>query len=276
MTAEAPLRIKEIVDKTTVFFKQKNFSSPRLDAELLISDVLKIKRIDLYLKFDQPLSEGEVSLCREVVRRRANGEPVAYILNKRDFYGFSFYVDPHVLIPRPETEHLVEEILLYLNDKEDSRILDLGTGSGCIAISVLKNKPRAQATMVDVSVGAIEVARRNATDLAVLERCEFKHWNATETLQAESEGYDVIVANPPYIAPHDPLLEENVKKFEPAQALFAEDEGLRFISQWSKSQAPHLKPGGMMIFEIGASQGPSAKDIFSKLQIFRHPKKQAV
>ena len=268
MPSEAPLKIKDIVDKTTLFFKQKDFASPRLDAELLISDILKLKRIDLYLKYDQPLSEQEVRLCRDVVRRRASGEPVAYILQRRDFYGHTFYVDPHVLIPRPETELLVETAESFLKSMSSPRLLDLGTGSGCIAISLLKSLPQAQAVLVDVSDGALQIARKNAHALEVEGRCEFRLWNASETLTPDTSDFQLIVANPPYISPQDPDIESNVKKFEPSLALFAEDNGLEMIRSWAKAQVQYLQSGGLMIFEMGAHQGPSVRQIFSEMKVF--------
>jgi release factor glutamine methyltransferase len=272
-TQVVPPKIKEIVDKTTIFFKQKNFHSPRLDAELLIAEVLKLKRIDLYLKFDQPLTEPEVSRCRDVVRRRAAGEPVAYILNRKEFFGFGFYVDPHVLIPRPETEILVEEVLEYLKTKSDPvRILDLGTGSGCIPLALLKSHNNAHAVLVDISDGALGVAQKNARDLEIAERCEFKLWNANESLTADFGMFDVITANPPYIDPESQDIEEAVKKFEPSVALFAAAKGLELIDKWSKAQTHLLQPGGLMIFEIGHDQGPAAQNLFEKLGVFSNIK----
>ena len=130
----------EILQKTTQFFKDKKIDSARLDAELLIADALKLKRIELYIKFEYPLTEGEIQICRDFVRRRAQLEPVAYILGKKDFYNESFIVKFGVLIPRPETEGLVEEVLRWQKERNLSEpaIVDLGSGSGCIGLSVLK------------------------------------------------------------------------------------------------------------------------------------------
>jgi release factor glutamine methyltransferase len=268
MTSEV-LKIKDVLDKTTAFFKQKNFSSPRLDAELILAEALKIRRLDLYLKFDQPLQETELQKCREFVKRRSQGEPVAYILGRREFYGLAFSVSPHVLIPRPETEILVEKVLEFVKElKVPPRILDLGTGSGCIALSLLKNCPGAQALMVDISDGALQVAKQNAEALGLLDRCEFLQWNASLALPPECGSFDIIVGNPPYIAPNDPDVEPGVKNFEPASALFAQEEGLEFIRAWSASQAPYLAANSMMIFEMGSKQALAAEKIFSDLKVF--------
>ena len=144
------MKLKEVLDKSIQFFKDKKFESARLDAELLISHALKLERMQLYLKFDSPLTEKEVSDCREVVRRRSQGEPVAYITEEKGFYGLTFKVGPGVLIPRPETELLVEQALEFIkqNKLEAPKILDLGAGTGCIGFSILKNIP--QATLVCV------------------------------------------------------------------------------------------------------------------------------
>jgi release factor glutamine methyltransferase len=137
------MKLKEVLDKTTAFFKDKKLDTPRLDAELLLSHGLKLDRIQLYMKFDQPLSDEELATCRELVRRRSQGEPVAYIQGSKEFYGFSFEVNSHVLIPRPETEHIIDEALKWATDKDrELKILDLGTGSGCVGLTLLKKFPQ--------------------------------------------------------------------------------------------------------------------------------------
>ena len=255
--------LKEIVDKSIQFFKDKKIPSARLDAEILISKALNLKRIDLYLKFEQPLSEQEISKCREFIKRRSLGEPVAYIINEKDFFGHTFYVDKNVLIPRPETELLVEAAAqwAFQYPEQELKILDLGTGSGCIALSLLKKLPKARATLVDISVDAIEVAKQNAVNLGVLNRCDFLCSNATDL--SFKNIFDIVIANPPYISVDSISLEENVKKYEPSLALFAEENGTSKIKAWAKkSKLAYLAHNGWMGFEIGHDQGQEILSFF--------------
>ncbi|MEK2643728.1 peptide chain release factor N(5)-glutamine methyltransferase [Bdellovibrio sp. BCCA] len=271
------MKLKEILDKTTAFFKDKKIESPRLDAELLLAHGLKLERIQLYLRFDQPMKEEELAVLRELVRRRASGEPVAYILGYRDFFGHRFEVNSDVLIPRPETEHVVEEVIQWAKDKEPNLgFIDLGAGSGCIGLSLLKEFPEARLISVDLSEKALGVAKRNADSLGVSDRVKFIHADAGNhdvVMSAYKEfvgkdKVDALVSNPPYIAHNDPAVEENVKKFEPNSALYAEAEGLALLKNWSQVYACHLKSPGIMLMEMGMTQGPAMKEHFADLKIF--------
>lgn len=255
------MKIQEVLTKTTQFFKDKKIPSARLDAELLIASALKIKRIELYLKFDQPMKEDEVSACREVVRRRGTGEPVAYILNEKGFFGLDFFVDERVLIPRPESELLVEEALKILDQSESPKIMDLGSGSGCLAISILAKLPSATAVLVDRSAEALEVAKMNADKNAVMDRCEFIH-SSVQDINIEAGSIDLIVANPPYIRIGDPELHPEVEKFEPHVALFGGETGLDEVKAWLPKAMSTLRAGGQLLMEIGADQGAIVKDEF--------------
>lgn len=271
------MKLKEILDKTTAFFKDKRIDTPRLDAELLLAHGLKLERIQLYLKFDQPMKDDELATLRELVRRRAQGEPVAYILGHRDFYKYRFEVGPAVLIPRPETEHVVEEVLEWAKDKPaDLGLLDLGCGSGCIGLTLLKELPEAKLVAVDLSAEALDLAKRNAESLGVQDRVRFVNidagnydvvLSAYKELIGKSE-IDVLVSNPPYIAPEDPQVEANVKKFEPAMALFAEEHGLALLKKWAQAYSGYLATPGMMVMEMGMSQGPAMQEYYSGLNIF--------
>ena len=273
------MKLKEVLDKTTAFFREKKIETPRLDAELLFAHSLKLERIQLYLKFDQPLSEAELSGLRELVRRRAQGEPVAYILGYRDFFGHRFEVNASTLIPRPETEHIVEEVVKWAKDKDRAyTILDLGTGSGCLGLTLLKELPNAKLISVDVSEGALAVAQRNAASLEVTDRVRFIHADANNTDQVMAsfkdfmgqEFIDILVSNPPYIAPNDPDVQENVRKFEPSSALFAEDGGLALLKNWSKSYSPFLAKDAIMLMEMGMTQGSAMQSHFKSLDIFKN------
>jgi release factor glutamine methyltransferase len=264
------MKLKEVLDKTIQFFKDKNIDSPRLDAELLFAHGLKLsQRIQLYLKFDQPVTEEELTVCRELVRRRVQGEPVAYILGTKDFFGLSFKVTPAVLIPRPETEHIIEAALKWAEDKEaEYNIVDLGAGSGCIGLTLLTKLPNAKLVSVDISEPAIEVAKANAESLGVSERVRFVLADAADADKVAAGKIDILVSNPPYIASDDKDVEENVKKFEPEIALFAPENGLGFLIGWSKKYSPFLAKKSIVLMEMGMSQGPAMKKAFEDLAVF--------
>jgi len=264
------MKLKEVLDKTIQFFKDKNIDSPRLDAELLFAHGLKLpQRIQLYLKFDQPVTEEELATCRELVRRRVQGEPVAYILGTKEFFGYSFKVTPAVLIPRPETEHIVEAALKWAQDENSEyNIVDLGAGSGCIGLTLLKKLPNAKLVSVDISENALEVAKANAESLGVSDRVRFVLADAADADKVAAGKIDILVSNPPYIASDDKDVEENVKKFEPEIALFAPENGLRFLIDWSKKYTPFLAKKSIVLMEMGMSQGPAMKKAFEDLGVF--------
>lgn len=267
------MKLKDVLEKTTHFFREKGFSSPRLDAELLLADALKVDRVRLYIDFERPLKEDELTTCRELVRRRGTGEPVAYILNRKGFFGRLFDVGPGVLIPRPETEHLVEAALDGIKKMgiENPRIVDLGCGSGCIGLTLLSEIPTAELWAVDQSPVAIETTKRNANELGVGSRAFLAEGDAAEAdalMETVGGSFDVVVANPPYIDPADPQVEGNVKAFEPATALFAGDQGLQYLKAWSSAFAKHLNSPGLMLMEMGYEQGPAMKKHFEDLGVF--------
>lgn len=256
------MKIQEVLDKTTKFFRDKSIESARLDAELLISSALGLRRIDLYLKFDQPLREEELEKCRGLVKRRTQGEPVAYILRRKEFFGFDFLVDSRVLIPRPETETLVELALDILKKIEKPRLVDFGCGSGCIGLSLLKVCPESEAVLIDASAEALDVTRINAEALGVADRAQFLHQRVQDF---NGQDFDLVLGNPPYIAPEDPAVDENVRKFEPASALFADENGTQQIREWAERAFVSLGFAGTALFEIGATQGEAAKNIFTQM-----------
>ena len=263
------MKLKEVLDKSTQFFKDKKLDSPRLDAELILAHALKLERIQLYLKFDQPLSDEELTTCRELVRRRSQGEPVAYIMENKDFYGCTFKVNSSVLIPRPETEQLVESALQWVeeNPQENYNIVDLGTGSGCVGLTLLKKIPNSHLTAIDISEKALEVAKANAESLAVADRVDFIQADAGQ-MECQLRKIDILVSNPPYIANDDAAVEENVKKFEPSTSLFAKDNGFSFLREWSVKYAPFLNDKAIVVMEMGMSQGSEMKSHFEKLKVF--------
>lgn len=263
--------LQEVLTKTTQFFKEKKLDSPRLDAELLLSAMLKIKRIDLYLKFDQPVSEDELIKCREAVRRRSAGEPVAYILGFKDFMDYRFFVDQRVLVPRPETELLAESAISWMKKQNTSNldILDMGCGSGCLGLSIYKkieessDEKKVKVSLLDISEDALKVSRINSENLNCSVSCNFILQDAGEINAKES--FDLIVANPPYIAHDDLRVQESVKKFEPHLALFANNNGFESIERWSQSAFVALKNGGYIGFEVGDGQAQRLFDLWNSM-----------
>lgn len=276
--------IKEILTKTTEFFKNKGFDSPRLETEILISTALNWQRMKLYLNHEYDLNETELTACRELVKRRASGEPSAYIVGHKGFYKHDFKVSPAVLIPRPETEELVEQAVAWANANAPSaRVVDLGTGSGAIGLSVLAALPQSQLLAVDISEDALKIAEENSleihgtdlktTDKDLNERAHFLLKDAglvtMSDLQERLGGAaDMVLANPPYISEDDPEIQTNVKKFEPHQALFSAENGLQHIRSWASVAAEIARPGAFVMFEIGHEQGTVAKEIFEQVGSF--------
>ncbi|MEK6628513.1 MAG: peptide chain release factor N(5)-glutamine methyltransferase [Bdellovibrionota bacterium] len=260
------MKLKEVFEKSVQFFKDKKIDNARLDAELLISHALKIERVHIYVKYEQPLSETEITNCREAIRRRVQGEPVAYITGEKGFYGEMFSVGEGVLIPRPETELIVEEALAFikLKDIKEPKILDLGAGSGCIGFSILKNCKTASLISIEKSEAAYKYLANNQERLKLTERSQIVLGDVLD-VKLSIQKFDIIVANPPYIAENDPQTELNVKKFEPHAALFCERNGYAASFDWSAKFKDTLNSPGMMLFEMGHQQGAELKQHFEKL-----------
>jgi release factor glutamine methyltransferase len=267
--------VKDVLQKTTQFFRDKGIDTARLDTEILISEALHWERMKIYLNYEYPMKEEELSACRELVRRRAAGEPVAYILGKKDFYKHTFKVSPAVLIPRPETETLVEETVIALREASEAsdadlpRIIDFGTGSGCIGLSLLAELPDADLLAIDISPEAIAIAQENATAIDVHERAKFmtadiSTLDTAAILKLMGGPVDAVVANPPYISFEDPTVEANVKKYEPGSALFSDENGLAHVRTWAAKAAELVREGGWVMFEIGHDQGNGAGQIFAR------------
>lgn len=252
--------IVKILDWTRQYFADKGIENPRLDAEILLCAVLSCPRINLYVHFDQPLKADELAKYREFVLRRGRQEPLAYILGEKAFMNYTFKVTPAVLVPRPETELLVET-LIELNDSSNKiRILDLGTGSGAIIISLLSLLPLSEGTAVDISPAALAVATENAERIGVRERFTPVLSDLYSKLAA-GERYDVIVSNPPYIPTEDiTTLAADVQK-EPKGALDGGKDGLDFYRRIIAGASEHLLPGGLLAFEIGIHQSDAVTQL---------------
>lgn len=252
--------IGKILKWTEEYFQKYNIENPRLDAEVLLGYVLNKERIFLYVHFDQPLDSEELAKFKECIKKRAMKMPVAYITGVREFMGLDFKVTEATLIPRPDTEILVEtamERLKKITGNEagtGKRFADLGTGSGAICLSILNYMQEIKAVTVDISPEAIKVAKENADNFGVADRIEFLEGDFLKPLENKGK-FTAILSNPPYIPKNDILgLEADVKNFEPMGALDGGVDGLDFYRQLLVKGANYIEDGGFLAIEIGINQ----------------------
>ena len=250
------LNIKDILDKSTEYLQSKGIESPRLNAEWLLAHTLSKKRIELYLQFDRLLTESETDEYRSLLKERLNSKPLQYIIGEVDFMGIRLNVDKNVLIPRPETEQLVEIALERLKSHNGKalKILDVGTGSGNIAIALAKFLPAAVVTAIDLSAEAIDVAKQNAEENEVADRIEFFVHNIKSDEFSHS-GYDMIISNPPYIS-FDTMssLSADIREWEPESALTDFSDGLDMIKEVINLSMGRLNENGIILIEIGGNR----------------------
>ncbi|RPI71392.1 MAG: peptide chain release factor N(5)-glutamine methyltransferase [Ignavibacteriales bacterium] len=258
------LTVLNAITLSTEFLEKKEIESPRINAELLLAHALKCRRIDLYLSHDRPLSEEEINIYREFIKRRSKSEPLQYITGKVEFYGLEFKVNPSVLIPRQETEVLVETIINSVNTTAKIKILDIGTGSGNISISLARNLINAEIKTIDDSESALETAVENARLNNVFEKINFAKFDIKSS-ELPGVQFDIIVSNPPYIAEEEfPKLKDELKIFEPKTALTDFSDGLSYYRIISGKAGKMLNTGGRIFFEVGAGQAEYVRNILSQ------------
>jgi release factor glutamine methyltransferase len=245
--------IRALMEWTERHFQQKGIESPRLEAQLLLAHALECRKTELYTRWDEVIAEDKRGKFRDLIRRRLEGCPVQYLLGYREFFLLQLEVTPAVLIPRPETELLVTEALNHLKSRESPRVLDIGTGSGCIAIALARRHKSAQLIATDISAEALEVARRNAARHGVAERIRFVHGDLLEPLG--DERFEMIVSNPPYVSgPEYTELAAHVREFEPRLALDGGPDGYAVYNRLIPAAAERLDFGGVLLLEIGSRQ----------------------
>ncbi len=252
--------IRKVLTWTTQHFEKRQVDSPRLTAEVLLSHVLQVGRVRLYVDLDRPLSKEELGTFKAIIERRLGGEPTQYLTGAREFYNRTFKVDARVLIPRPETELLVEAALRMLPKDAPSRALDVCTGSGCIAISLAAERPLATVVATDLSPDACALARENAKALKVDDRVTVLHGDLFAPVPPDAR-FHVVVSNPPYIDTAEiPTLAPEVRR-EPKLALDGGPDGLVAIRRVVTGARRWLEPGGLLAMEIGETQGPSVLEL---------------
>ena len=260
MTEAKAWTIRDLLKVTSDYLKQKDIESPRLSAEVLLAHILALDRVQLYLRFDQPLNEEEVSRYRALVRRRLSREPLQYITGSQEFWSLDFEVGPSVLIPRPESELLVETALsLYREARiphtDHPRLLDLCTGCGALAVALAREIPEAAIWAIDLSEDALAMARLNAAKHGVADRVEFMTGDLLQSARDRNLTFDVIVSNPPYIR-SDALesLPPEIRLYEPRLALDGGEEGMVYIEKILSAVPDFLDPGGWVLVEMDPDQ----------------------
>ncbi|MGF1634754.1 MAG: peptide chain release factor N(5)-glutamine methyltransferase [Phycisphaerae bacterium] len=264
MQPNEPWTVKRILDWTAGYFDRRRLEAPRLSAELLLGHVLGKSRIMLYAEHDKPLEPMQLETYRRLVARAAEHEPIAYLTGTAHFFNLELAVSPAVLIPRPETETLVEHVLQdarSLPPEAQPGVLDVCTGSGCIALAVTRHLKGARTTAVDLSPAALDVAAGNASRLGLTERVTFAEGDLFEAVDAEAR-FDIITANPPYIpSPQIAGLDRNVRDFEPHLALDGGPDGLAVFRRIVEALPTYLNPGGRFYIEIAFDQADAAAEV---------------
>jgi release factor glutamine methyltransferase len=256
------MTVLDVVQSTTAYFKKHKIDDPRLNAELLLAHVLGRTRMELYLEFERIFSEAELTALREFVRRRGQGEPLQHLLGTVEFCGQTFLCDKRAMVPRPETEELVELLEAEVrSQRPEVSIIDVGTGSGVIALSLAKKFPEAEIYAVDVSEDALALARENAERLGLTKRVQLSKGDLLKNI---SERFDLIVANLPYISMQDRHLLSREVLHDPEVALFAGARGDELVRELIEQAPSHLKPGGLLALEIGIGQAEALAELLAR------------
>jgi release factor glutamine methyltransferase len=263
--ANERLTIGRLLGKSAEFLAQKGLESPRLETEVLLAHVVGCKRIELYVRHGEIAADDVRQRFRDLIRRRLEGCPVAYLVGRKEFFSLEFEVTPAVLIPQPDTECLVMETLRLARPLPEPQLLDIGTGSGNIAVSVAVHHKTARLTAVDLSPEALAVAGRNAVKHGAAERIRFLHGDLFAPLHAD-DRFDFILSNPPYIAPEEmPNLDREVRDHVPRLALDGGPGGFAVFDRLIDQARAHLKPGGHLLVEIGSTQESAARQRLAAL-----------
>jgi len=265
--------IKKLLEWVTGYSEDKGVDSPRLSAELLLCHVLKLERIQLYTFYDRVVDPPQLAQLRALVKRAGEQEPIAYLVGRCEFYSLPLTITPDCLIPRPETEHLVEKAILFLRQRQGTPlVLDLCTGSGCIAAAVAKNVKDAHIVATDICDAALKVAAENTEKLKLTHTVQLLCGDLFDPIITELDKtrFDLIVSNPPYVSePEYEALDKNVKEYEPKGALIAGADGLDVYKRIAEKVDDFLKPDGMLMMEIGYAQGPAIRELLENSSIFK-------
>ena len=260
--------ITKLLNWVTQYLTDKGIESPRLSAELLLSDVLGLKRIELYTHHDTVVAKQDLDKLHELVKRAGQSEPISYLVGKTEFYSMELLVTPDCLIPRPETELLVQRAIEFLRTRQAKQsVCDLCTGCGCIAVAIAKNFQNAHVIATDICDKALAVATRNIEKYELHEKITLLSGDLFDPIipKLDAEKFDLIVCNPPYVSSAEyEKLDKNVKDFEPRLALFAGVDGLDIYRRIFEKVDQFLKPNAALILEIGYAQGPAIREMLKQ------------
>ena len=272
MTSDDAWTIQKLLKWVTEYLAAKGIESPRLSAELLLSHVLELKRIELYTQFNKQVSQHQLDKLHDLVKRAGLNEPIAYLTGKTEFYSLELEITADCMIPRPETELLVQRAIEYLRTRSGVQyVCDLCTGSGCIAVAIAKNYPDARVIATDISAAALEVAARNVEKHRLNERVRLLCGDLFEPIikQLDVNQFDLIVCNPPYVSTAEyEKLDKNVKDYEPEFALLAGADGMDVYRKIFEKVDGFLRPGAALMLEIGYAQGPAVKEMLEQTGAF--------
>jgi release factor glutamine methyltransferase len=264
--------IQKLLNWVTEYLTSKGIDSPRLSAELLLSYVLELKRIELYTQFERNVTGQQLDRLHDLVERAGQHEPVAYLVGKTEFYSLEVDITPDCMIPRPETELLVERAIEFLRTRSGKQfVCDLCTGSGCIAVAIARNYPSAHIIATDISDAALSVAAKNIEKHQLEERIRLLCGDLFDPLipQIEVNKFDLIVCNPPYVSAAEfEMLDKNVKDYEPKTALFAGDDGLDIYRRIIERVEQFLKPDAALMLEVGYNQGQAVRQLLEQANRF--------
>ncbi len=264
--------IQKLLNWITDYLTQKGVDSPRLSAELLLSSVLGLKRIELYTQYNQPVAQERLEQLRGLVKRAGRHEPVVYLVGKTEFYSMQFEVTSDCMIPRPETELLVQRAIEFLRRRSGpQQVCDLCTGCGVIAVAIAANVPDARVVATDLSDAALGVAAKNVAKHGLAGRVELLQGDLFEPVipQLDVTPFNLIACNPPYVSTAEyEALEKNVKDYEPRLALHAGDDGLDIYRRLCEQVGPFLKSGGILLLEIGYMQGSAVRELLERTGAF--------
>jgi release factor glutamine methyltransferase len=268
--------IQKLLNWVSNYLSEKGVDSPRFSAELLLSHVLAMKRIELYTHFDRPVSKDKLDRLHNLLKRAGQHEPIAYLIGKTEFYSLELNITPACMIPRPETELLVQKAIEFLRARTGHQLVcDLCTGCGCIAVAIAKNFPDAQIFSTDISDAALDVAAENLEKYQLQGQITLLRGDLFDAFvpQLDVSRFDLIVCNPPYVSSAEfEKLDKNVKDYEPKSALLAGDNGLDIYRRIIEKVDQFLKPDAALILEIGYAQGRAVKELFEQSDVFAYVK----
>ena len=259
------ITVLDVIKLSTDYLQKKGVESPIANAEILLAEILNCKRLELYLSFDKPLADNEIQVYREAIRKRGLRIPLQYIIGSVDFYGLKLIVNENVLIPRPETELLVEKIINESDKSANLNILDIGAGSGNISLALAKNLPNSKIAAIDMSERALEVAKQNSELNSLQDKIEFKHFDIMNGDLNSLGKFDLIVSNPPYVSENDfEYLEPELKVHEPKIALTDCSDGTSFYKHIIEISEQILNMPGKIYFELGMGQSATVQKLFEE------------